>query len=41
MAFSSQARNGLDSFDPRAVAQLGRATVSKTVGRGFESLPPC
>src|ERR671915_164631 len=25
----------------RAVAQLGRAPVSKTGGRGFESLPPC
>jgi hypothetical protein len=26
---------------PRAVAQFGRAPVSKTGGRGFESLPPC
>jgi hypothetical protein len=25
----------------RAVAQFGRALVSKTSGRGFESLPPC
>lgn len=25
----------------RGVAQLARATVSKTVGRGFESLHPC
>ena len=25
----------------RSVAQFGRATVSKTVGRGFESLHSC
>jgi hypothetical protein len=31
----------LVEVEPRAVAQFGRAPVSKTGGRGFESLPPC
>jgi hypothetical protein len=34
-------RPGVNWHDRRAVAQFGRALVSKTSGRGFESLPPC
>jgi hypothetical protein len=34
-------RPGVNWRDRRAVAQFGRALVSKTSGRGFESLPPC
>ena len=38
---SSRNRRAPRLEPPRAVAQLGRAPVSKTGGRGFESLPPC
>jgi hypothetical protein len=38
---SAPSSGGLQGMLVRGVAQLVRVAVSKTVGRGFESLLPC